>query len=53
VLLLVAAPAEGDVAQAVLELALDAPGTQIDSNHVYRVELAVPVSDSGEGDAAR
>jgi subtilisin family serine protease len=36
VLLHVAAPADRDIAQAALELALDAPGTEVDFNHVYR-----------------
>ena len=36
VLLRVAAPEDRDIAQAALELALDAPGTEIDFNHVYR-----------------
>ncbi|HEY3516145.1 MAG TPA: S8 family serine peptidase [Gammaproteobacteria bacterium] len=36
VLLHVAAPEDRDIAQAALELALDAPGTQVDFNHVYR-----------------
>ncbi|HET7609812.1 MAG TPA: S8 family serine peptidase, partial [Gammaproteobacteria bacterium] len=36
VLLTVAAPEDRDIAQAALELALDAPGTQVDFNHVYR-----------------
>jgi subtilisin family serine protease len=36
VLLRVAAPEDRDIAQAALELALDAPGTEVDFNHVYR-----------------
>jgi subtilisin family serine protease len=36
VLLHVAAPEDRDIAQAALELALDAPGTEVDFNHVYR-----------------
>ena len=36
VLLRVAAPEDREIAQAALELALDAPGTQVDFNHVYR-----------------
>ena len=36
VLLRVAAPEDRDIAQAALDLALDAPGTLIDFNHVYR-----------------
>ena len=36
VLLHVAAPEDRDIAQAALDLALDAPGTQVDFNHVYR-----------------
>jgi subtilisin family serine protease len=36
VLLRVAAPADREIAQAALELALDAPGTEVDFNHVYR-----------------
>jgi Subtilase family len=42
VLLHVAAPGDRDIAQAALELALDAPGTEVDFNHIYRpgAELA-------------
>ena len=36
VLLHVAAPEDRNIAQAALELALDAPGTEVDFNHVYR-----------------
>lgn len=36
ILLRVAAPEDREIAQAALELALDAPGTQVDYNHVYR-----------------
>ncbi|HEY8554511.1 MAG TPA: S8 family serine peptidase [Burkholderiales bacterium] len=36
ILLRVAAPEDRAIAQAALELALDAPGTQVDFNHVYR-----------------
>jgi subtilisin family serine protease len=36
VLLRVAAPEDRDIAQAALDLALDAPGTLVDFNHVYR-----------------
>jgi subtilisin family serine protease len=36
VLLRVAAPEDREIAQAALELALDAPGTEVDFNHVYR-----------------
>ena len=36
VLLRVDAPADRDIVQAALELALDAPGTLVDFNHVYR-----------------
>ncbi len=36
VLLRIAAPADREIAQAALELALDAPGTEVDFNHVYR-----------------
>lgn len=36
ILLRVAAPEDREIAQAALELALDAPGTQVDFNHVYR-----------------
>jgi hypothetical protein len=36
VLLRVDAPEDRDIAQAALELALDAPGTLVDFNHVYR-----------------
>jgi subtilisin family serine protease len=36
VLLRIAAPEDRDLAQAALELALDAPGTEVDFNHVYR-----------------
>jgi subtilisin family serine protease len=43
VLLHVAAPEDRDIAQAALELALDAPGTEVDFNHVYR-----PGSDDDE-----
>jgi subtilisin family serine protease len=35
-LLRVDAPEDRDIAQAALELALDAPGTLVDFNHVYR-----------------
>ncbi len=35
VLLRVAAPEDRDIAQAALDLALDAPGTLVDFNHVY------------------
>jgi len=55
VLLRVAAPGDRDIAQAALELALDAPGTEVDFNHVYRpgAELAddtlaaAPAAQSG------
>ena len=36
VLLRVDAPEDREIAQAALELALDAPGTEVDFNHVYR-----------------
>lgn len=36
VLLRVAAPEDREIAQAALELALQAPGTEVDFNHVYR-----------------
>jgi subtilisin family serine protease len=36
VLLRVDAPEDRDIAQAALELALDAPGTLVDFNHLYR-----------------
>ena len=36
VLLRVDAPEDRDIAQAALDLALDAPGTLVDFNHVYR-----------------
>lgn len=36
VLLHIAAPEDRDIAQAALELALDAPGTEVDFNHIYR-----------------
>ena len=49
VLLHVAAPEDRDIAQAALELALDAPGTEVDFNHVYR-----PGAErSGDGLAAK
>jgi subtilisin family serine protease len=35
VLLRVDAPADRDIAQAALDLALDAPGTTVDFNHIY------------------
>ncbi len=35
VLLRIAAPGDRDIAQAALDLALDAPGTVVDFNHVY------------------
>ena len=35
VLLRVDAPEDRDIAQAALDLALDAPGTTVDFNHVY------------------
>ena len=44
-LLRVAAPEDRDIAQAALELALDAPGTEVDFNHVYRPS-AEPVDDT-------
>jgi hypothetical protein len=47
VLLHVAAPEDRDIAQAALELALDAPGTEIDFNHVYR-----PGANDEEGTSA-
>jgi hypothetical protein len=36
VLLRVAAPEDREIAQAALDLALEAPGTEVDFNHVYR-----------------
>jgi hypothetical protein len=48
VLLHVAAPQDRDIAQAALELALDAPGTEVDFNHVYR-----PGAEQGEAPAAK
>ena len=49
VLLHVAAPEDRDIAQAALDLALDAPGTEVDYNHVYR-----PGAErSGDGSTAK
>jgi len=47
VLLQVAAPEDRDIAQAALDLALDAPGTEVDFNHVYR-----PSAERGDDGAA-
>jgi subtilisin family serine protease len=44
VLLRVDAPEDRDIAQAALDLALDAPGTLVDFNHVYR-----PGADAAPG----
>jgi len=44
VLLRVAAPEDRDIAQAALDLALDAPGTTVDFNHVY-----TPSADEDSG----
>jgi subtilisin family serine protease len=44
VLLRVDAPEDRDIAQAALELALDAPGTLVDFNHVYRGGADVPAA---------
>lgn len=41
VLLRVDAPDHRDIVQATLELALDAPGTSVDFNHVYRAGTGV------------
>jgi subtilisin family serine protease len=43
VLLRIAAPEDRELAQAALELALDAPGTEVDFNHVYRPGADVEV----------
>jgi hypothetical protein len=60
VLLRVAAPEDREIAQAALELALDAPGTEVDFNHVYRpgadetaAETAAAVPAIGRGAAPR
>lgn len=42
VLLRVDAPEDRDIAQAALELALDAPGTLVDFNHLYRAGAERP-----------
>jgi len=42
VLLRVDAPEDRDIAQAALELALDAPGTLVDFNHLYRAGAEPP-----------
>jgi hypothetical protein len=60
VLLRIAAPEDRDLAQAALELALEAPGTEVDFNHVYRpgAELepdavpALPAAPAVPGGAA-
>ena len=49
VLLQVAAPEDRDIAQAALDLALDAPGTEVDFNHVYRPSA----ERGGDGVAAK
>jgi subtilisin family serine protease len=48
VLLRVDAPEDRDIAQAALDLALDAPGTTVDFNHVY-----TPGADDAENRSAR
>ena len=55
VLLRVAAPEDRDIAQAALDLALDAPGTLVDFNHVYRdgADEARPVPRTPSGATAR
>lgn len=52
VLLRVDAPANRDIAQAALELALDAPGTNVDFNHVYHAAQG-PSVDGAVGAAGR
>jgi subtilisin family serine protease len=47
VLLKVAAPEDRDIAQAALDLALEAPGTEVDFNHVYR-----PGAEFGDADSS-
>jgi hypothetical protein len=47
VLLRVDAPEDRDVAQAALELAIDAPGTSIDLNHVYDTSQRTPTEHAG------
>ncbi len=53
VLLRVDAPEDRDIAQAALDLALDAPGTLVDFNHVYRggaendTAVAAPTTHAG------
>lgn len=48
VLLRVDAPEDRDIAQAALDLALDAPGTTVDFNHVY-----TPSADDAENQLGR
>jgi subtilisin family serine protease len=52
VLLRVDAPEDRDIAQAALDLALDAPGTTVDFNHVYAPGTDDAASRSGREPAA-
>jgi hypothetical protein len=52
VLLRVDAPEDRDIAQAALELALDAPGTVVDYNHVYGISDDAAVVDAGPAPVA-
>ena len=52
VLLRVDAPEDRDIAQAALDLALDAPGTTVDFNHVYAPGAEDDVESSERGLAA-
>jgi subtilisin family serine protease len=53
VLLRVDAPDDRDIAQAALELALDAPGTLVDFNHLYRAGAEPPAGGFAGRPAAR
>lgn len=53
VLLRVAAPEDREIAQAALDLALDAPGTEVDFNHVYRPGTDDDVESTLSGVPAR
>jgi hypothetical protein len=52
VLLRVDAPEDRDIAQAALDLALDAPGTTVDFNHVYAPGAEDDVESNERGPAA-
>lgn len=52
VLLRVDAPGDRGIAQAALELALDAPGTSVDFNHVYTADAGQAAAGGGASAAA-